>query len=964
MRTAILILFLQILSYQTFGQYFSTGEDPAGLRWRQIVTENFQLIYPETYEDQAQKLGHYFEKVYEFGSATMEHRPRKISVIFHTHTVRSNGLVGWAPRRVEIFTPPHQDNYAQDWLQQLVLHEFRHVVQVDKIHSQLPEILKGLFGEQLSALITGVYLPFWFIEGDAVISETALSHSGRGRLPSFLMEHKAQVVEKGVFSYDKAYNGSYKDFVPDHYKLGYYLTGEIRARYGPGIWNYSLNLLSRNPFSINPVNRILRDYSGLNQEVMYQSVFDSLHKVWKQKDEKFTPEVFRFIKSSEESYVSYQYNHILPSGDRITLRTSHESIPRFVRIDPQGTEKTVVTPGQIFDESVGYRNNLVVWSEYIPDARWSHSGRSKIRLFDVSSSKEFSFYPEFKCFAPAISPDEHNIAVVESNFENQYYLSVYNAITGALVRRYQTPDNNYLFSPVWIDHQEIIAVVLTHTGKSLARINPFTGTMEFLDDGTLKEIKQLRYHQDEVYFISGYSGTDDLYRMNLKSRKIERIAKGRFGLGYPAVNDKGNEWIISDYTSNGYRLVSLESCDIKAESLQNIDEGTYELAEIMAAQEPGIVDFRETDTTTFISKRYYKGLNLFNFHSRAPMVLDVNTYDVKPGISILSQNKLGTATTSAGYKRNTSEKSGQYYAEFEYRGFYPVFAVEAQTGKRSDEYFQVINYVNQAGEVVRRDTTLKRFSWNESNLSLNTSVPLNLTSGAYFRLLQPEVRLDYTHYEHNSTTPENFNRGNLQTFLYRLYYHQLLRQAYRDMMPDWGIVTDFSYRHGPWGDINPGDLMAAQVRGYIPGFMKNHGISIYNGLQKRNNGSKYGFSNAIRFPRGYHSMNNNQMVSLSADYRLPLFYPDWNLGRWVYLRRVKATLFGDYAWLTGDVFNNSREVVGSFQKNLFSAGVDLTADVNFLRIYAPANWGVRSVFVPEFNNFTFEMLFSIDFTSF
>lgn len=964
MRKIILILFIQVISFYSRSQYFSTGEDPARLRWRQIITGNFQLIYPESYEEQAQKLGHYLEKVYEYGSETMGHRPRKISVIFHTHTVRSNGLVGWAPRRVEIFTPPHQDNYAQDWLQQLAIHEFRHVVQVDKIHSQLPEILKALFGEQLSALVTGAYLPFWFLEGDAVISETALSHTGRGRLPSFLMEHKAQVVEKGVFSYDKAYNGSYKDFVPDHYKLGYYLTGEVRARYGTGIWNYALNLISRNPFAISPVNRILRDYSGMNQEGMYHSVFDSLQKVWTNRDDMFNPEDFRIIKSSDKLYVSYQYNHILPSGDIITLHTSHESIPQFVVIDSHGNEKPVITPGQIFDESVGYRNNLVVWSEFIPDARWSHSGRSKIRLFDVNTKKEFSFFPEFKCFAPAISPDEHNIAVVETNFENQYYLSVYSATTGTLVKRYQTPGNNYLFSPVWRDQQEIIAVALTHTGKSLVSINPFTGTMERLDDGTLKEIKQVRLHQDTVYFISGYSGTDDLYRMDMSTRKIERIARGRFGLGYPAINSSGSELVLSDYTANGYRLVSLESGKKITENFQSVDKGEYELAEILAAQEPGIIDFSEIDTTAFISKRYYKGLNLFNFHSRAPLVFDVNTYDMKPGFSILSQNKLGTATTSAGYRRNTSEKTGQYFAEFEYRGFYPVFSLEVNTGKRASEYMEVTNYVNQAGEVIRRDTTLKRFSWNESNMNLNVSIPLNLTSGAYYRFIQPEVRLGYTLYEHNSTTPQNFNRGSLQTAVYRLYYHQLKRQAYRDVLPDWGFVTDISYRHGPWGELNPGDLAAAQVRGYIPGILKNHGISLYTGLQQRNNGGKYGFSDAIRFPRGYHSMRNNQMISLSADYRLPLLYPDWNLGRWVYFRRLKAAFFGDYAWLSGDVFNNSREVVGNFQKNLFSAGVDLTADVNFLRIYAPANWGVRSVFVPELNNFTVEMLFSIDFTSF
>ena len=56
----------------------------------------------------------------------------------HTRTAQSNGLVAWAPKRIELFTTPHQQIYSQDWLEQLALHEFRHLVQLDKIQSELP----------------------------------------------------------------------------------------------------------------------------------------------------------------------------------------------------------------------------------------------------------------------------------------------------------------------------------------------------------------------------------------------------------------------------------------------------------------------------------------------------------------------------------------------------------------------------------------------------------------------------------------------------------------------------------------------------------------------------------------------------------------------------------------------------------------------------------------------------------
>src|SRR5690606_4510930 len=105
----------------------------------------------------------------------------KFPVVLHTQTIQSNGLVAWAPRRAEFYTTPHQAIYPQEWLEQLALHEFRHMVQIDNVDSQLPRWFRAILGQQAAALVFGAYLPWWLIEGDAVVMETALSRYGRGR---------------------------------------------------------------------------------------------------------------------------------------------------------------------------------------------------------------------------------------------------------------------------------------------------------------------------------------------------------------------------------------------------------------------------------------------------------------------------------------------------------------------------------------------------------------------------------------------------------------------------------------------------------------------------------------------------------------------------------------------------------------------------------------------------------------
>lgn len=965
----ITLIFL-LVSATAKSQYFTTGEDPASLKWRQILTPDFQLIYPEEFEVKAQEMAHYFEKVYEYGSVTLHHKPKKISVIFHTRTIQSNGLVGWAPKRIEIFTPPLQDIYAQDWLQQLVLHEFRHVVQLDKISSEVPLIVKALLGEQGVALITGLYLPFWFIEGDAVISETALSNSGRGRLPSFLMEHKAQVVEKGIFSFDKAYNGSYRDFVPDHYKLGYLLTGESRAKYGSDLWNNVIDRLSRKPWSVNPVNHSLKLQTGLNQEKLYNMLFDSLKNVWSDEDRKYTPEDYKVLTPPAKVYSEYRYNHVLESGEIISLKSGYNQTPRFVMLDKNGKEKTIYIPGDIFEESVGYTNKLITWSENVPDVRWNHSGKSLIRIFNTGNGELNTLIPDYKCFAPAISPDEHNVAVVETDFENHYYLSVYNLLTGALVKRVQTPDNNYLFSPVWKDTVSIYLIILTTRGKRLAEINPFTGDLKWLaKDDDLGELKQLCLTGDRLYFISSFSAKNELYSYHTGTGEIKREVKARFGVEYPSFSSDQNFLVLSDFTANGFRLIKMEKQKIHPSPINEVTKGIYRLAETLSAQEPGRVDFGVKDTISYSSIPFKKARDIFNFHSWAPFSLDIDSYELKPGISFASQNKLGTSVTTLGYKWNSPEKTGKYYMNYEYSGWYPIITAEANTGKRSSYYSQITIVKNQAGVITKRDTALKRFSWDQTGFSLDSRIPLDLTKGKYKRLLQPEVKYDFMSYNHRLSTPEKFVRGTIQSFVYRIYYHQLLRKAYRDIQPEWGWLADVSYRHSPTGDHRLGNMFSTQLKCYWPGILNNHGIMTYLGIQKRTTG-EYSFSDVIDIPIGWKSTNSNSLVTASMRYSLPLFYPDLNFGKFIYIRRIRTSLFYDYGWLKGNKYSNNT-VSGTFHHGMTSLGMDLTADSNFLRLYAPANFGIRVAYLPDIQKIYpgmqkiyLEFLFSVNFTSF
>lgn len=957
----LLLVFIGLLNFSK-AQYFQTGQDPASLKWRQINTENFQIIYPDYYEIQAQNLASIMEKVYIKGGQTLNYQPKKISIILHTQTVKSNGLVAWAPKRSEFYTIPHQGIYSQNWIEQLAIHEFRHVVQIDKVNSELPKIIKILLGEQGTALVFGGYLPWWFIEGDAVISETALSNSGRGRFPSFLMEHKALAVEKGNYKYDKAYNGSYKNYVPDHYQLGYYLVGKSREKYGAGLWNSVINRVGTRPFSLNPVNKVLKEKTGLNKVQLYNSVFENLKNEWIKEDKNFRTADIEIISPENNTYSEYRYNHWLNDSTLISYKTALNGIPSFVEINSEGKEKRIKIPGIIFNESVNYRGEWIVWSEQIPDARWQHSGKSCIRLLNIETKQKQTVYPEFTAFAPSVSPDKSQIVVVESNFSSEHFISVYQISDGKLLYRFQTENNNYFFSPEWLTGKEIVFVVLTQEGKRLAKINTETNQYEILLDKDLGEIKNLRLIDNDIFFVSSYSGKNSLYKLNLEDKSVHQVYESRFGIESPAFSPNGKNLIVSDYTADGFRLIKLKTDQLNEQKINNNEKSKYALAEELTKQEPGVINFSSSDIIQYESKKYSKVKHLLNFHSWAPAVVDADSYEITPGVSVVSQNKLGTAMLNLGYKWNVTEKTGSFYGKYTFKGWYPVFDFEISSGKSASQFAQIEQTKNSSGQVVKQDTVLKRFTWMETDFGADVRVPLDFSRGKFNRFLQPEVKYDFTRYSHNKSTPEKFFEGSFQSFTYRVYFQQLLRKSSQDVYPNFGFVFDGLYRHSPFGETDLGSLVLGQSNLFLPGIKQNHGIRLYGGAQNKSYAGSISFSDAIRYPRGWGKINTNYIYSFASDYKLPVFYPEWSLGSLVYLQRVNASLFADYAYLNANIYKDGK-VMDTFNKAISSFGIELIGNTNFLRFYAPVEIGFRTSYLPEMQNFYFDFLFSIDFNS-
>jgi len=970
----VVILFF-FFTINVNAQFFTNGEDPGSVCWKEINTHDFQIIFPEEYKEKALRLSYVLEKVYDYGYRTLNHQPKKISVILHARTSISNGNVGWAPRRMEFFMTPDPSGYSQKWMDQLAIHEFRHTVQIGKIESELPKILPALFGEQITAAIVGVYLPFWFLEGDAVSTETALSKAGRGRTPYFLMEMKAQVVEKGLYSYDKAVLGSYRDHVPNRYHFGYWMVAGLRSKYGTGIWKSVNDRVARHPFSMNPMNSSLKKTTGMKKEQLYKKLFLENRGKWETQIDTI-PHIPGYVfPVNKNSYTDYRVISAISDTSVIALKKSRNDIDRIVKISPSH-EEILFTPGVMAEESVSASKNILMWVEQRHNLRWTLAHKTVVVLYDTMTKKKREFHFKSMIASPVISPDHRVFAAVETEKTGQFSLSVFNFKTGKRITRIHTPDNIYFFTPAWdVSSQKLYFIGLSQNGKFLASVNSDGTSMTKLTRPTFDDLKSLRYFNDKIYYISSATGIDNVFCYNTTTHSNHQITSVIYGADDPFFS--GNSLFFSSYTANGYTIEKMNLSDGINRNLKNIPSARYALADKLASQEDTVFTFSDTVKANYPVKSYHKAAHMFNFHSWGVPYINAYDYEVKPGVMFSSQNVLGSASTQIGYEYDPDNKTGKYTTEFKYTGLFPVIDTKLSYGKDNQISGAIIDSVNSVSNMLlTRDTVYNNYSYNYLNWKLNVSIPLHFSNGKYSQLLQPIIQYDYKkNFYNDNNVPYyiiikdiNHSSSNKDTtYYYKDYYHSLsfylyfnniIKQSELDIVPRWGQTVSFVYRHKLGGGIKVGTLAAVESYLYFPGILKNQGIRIYNGYQTKEDNASLNFSDEVNFPRGISSYNYSKknLYTLKIDYITPLCYPDLSIGKLFYMKRLRANFFYDFSR-----FQRSY-ITPIVTQNLKSAGMEIIADGNFFRLLPmPVSIGFRTIYLPETSSFRIDALMSVNF---
>jgi hypothetical protein len=910
----LLFLFV-ILCYSSNAQYVDYGEDPARLKWLQIKTRHYEIIYPAGNEERAHLYANILESVYPHVRNTMSaKRSSVVPVILHPYNVGANGMVSWAPKRMELLPSPNFDSRFQIPEFSLITHESRHVVQMEKQNQGIFRPFRFIFGEQVAG-ISSLLVPQWLLEGEAVVAETALSSSGRGRLATFLMPYRAQIATGKNFSLDKWYLGSYKDFTHDFYALGYAMSSYARLNYGADVWDRVLDDMTKVLF--HPV--ALKKTTGLTPVKLFDSTFTDLQKEWDLLIPQ-NPDKLTFISPQKtKQYTSYKYPMEF-EGHVIVLKTSISDIPSIVSIDSAGKERRLTYVGGI-NSKLTQDDGFVYWTEHIPGIRWEHENYSVVKQLNIKTKAVKIITKKSRYFTPAISSGK--IAVFEHEPDGQNNIVLMD-LSGGKLKSYPVI-LNLLVQDMVADDKGKIFTTLTGRGNTIFKLDLNTSGWEGILSYKRTNIESLRMHGSKLIFESGYNGVNNIYSFDTLYFSVNRLTNSMFGAFAGTFSSDGKKLYLSDYSANGHRIASIETKQLNEEPVSFKDLYKYKSAEGIYAQENFDIDEDMlSDNTKYESKPYKKAAHLFNVHSWFPAFVDVNEIvetnsfdykDINPGILLLSQNRLNTLTSQVSYYYDLDKKANHGFLSLKYSGWFPVFQFKLNVGGQSDYLFYNDKYGPKPDD---SETRVKA--------DISMYFPINFTNNHYIHKLQPFVSYNYVN-DRFFVTKQNYRYFNVGTTYSR--YRSL---SHRDLYPKFGWQFLLNYVGHP--DVKAGELYIARLNLYLPGLFRNHSLRVGSSYQYQSvNDDEYSFPEVfVDVARNcYYYTSSKNLHTIRGDYSLPIAYPDFKIGSLAYLSRIRGNLF--YNLTNSEIlFQDEKNNVFYNWLQQYSYGAEVMLDMNFLRL--------------------------------
>lgn len=694
-KLALITLSLTLFATTARAQFYLTGDDPARARWNHVETENFKIIYPQGLDSLARVYGRELEMWRTPVGQSIHYLPGeytrgKMPVVLHPFNSNSNGSVAWAPHRVDLYTQPDAYPFMPlSWDRMLAIHESRHVAQMQFGLTGALRPFGWFFGEMINGGASGLYGHFSWLEGDAVIAETALTNSGRGRTADFLNYFRISFDQGEMRNFSRWSHESQTRYIPDKYALGYLMLSGFRYWYDDrDFMGNSFEHYARMPLDITNFYETRR-VAGKMLRHAFAEVADSMAVHWKAElDERAPFMPMEQVTGTKRGFTQYSGLTEM-GGDIYAIRKSMYRSPQLVRIDASGKERAL---RQFSAVSGGLRSDgeRLWWSETVDGPRWDMENRSSLRYIR-SRRHPVSLTRKGRFFNPSPNADGTKVISAEYADMGGTMISIVDVDTRERLS-IRMPDSLQVTEAAWLGEDRIFAIAISDSGSGLYELGDAAGKSGWRTVLAPQPIimADLSSRDGELMFTSDRTGEHELYSLDPDSGTVRQITNIRYGAKWFRYSGDG-EWLY--YAAPQLKGTPVFRTAVDSLPVKTVDfsqRHAYFIADRLSEQEKeyGVSPLDEDSVSFSEVRRWRKLPHLFNIHSWAPLYIDVDavmnqsvdriTQAAAPGAMILMQNKLSTMVTQLSYAahRDPSEKDRWHnsgHIKMTYTGWYPVF---------------------------------------------------------------------------------------------------------------------------------------------------------------------------------------------------------------------------------------------------------------------------------------------------
>ena len=957
-RYIVVVCALLACAYTASAQYYSWGADPTYMRWNKLKGDKIDIIYPDTARTIGYKMMCYTKAIQPHVGFGFNHGPMKIPFVIHPENFSSNGLVMWLPKRVEILSSPATSGYSMPWLKQLAAHEYRHAVQYNNLNRGFVRVFSYILGEQ-SSTIGLLFMPLWAMEGDAVLSETSMSSFGRALQPSFTMHYRALGdFSKGKRNLDKWYCGSYREFIPDHYKLGYQITAYANTKYDENIWNKIVRYAVRNPYVIFTTPVAMKRYYKTTTNNLLRETFADLNNHWNSlppRENSATILSKSKTKTKAKGYTQYRYPQLYGEDKILSLYETLDSPTAFVLTDIEsGRNRHITHTGHISSRPSEIVGNKVWWTEYRRSTLFAERINSKLCYMDLERGRTRTINRLRRTLYPT-PVSEKELAWVEY-FPN----GEYNIVRGnpkprgkEEYLRVRVPSDIEIHGLAYDNYTRALYFIATDdSGMWIGRVGK-NRELEHITQGAYITISDLRAKDGVLYFGSIESGYDEVHCYDLRTAKEMRISTSKYG-SFSPMPTKNGEVLMTTYDRYGYHLSAQRfnsdtlpkiSYSRLPQNIVNPKRKMWSTINLDTVRFAGVDSMHRAaakSKTKLRNRRYSGAGHLFNIHSWAPVsynpftLAEEGALDFNLGVTVMSQNLLSTADGFATWGWNAKE-GHVFSGSFRYYGLGLNLSLHATYGGTQQLYsaytyrydpikqnYRLILPGAKEEYITNPITGEKELLLNEEphlgkyyNIGVAASLPLYFQAGYHTRYAQFTARYDYSNGLVAKLKNINFDiadgsvsnlakigyKEGLHLLQFGFGYQDVVQLAHKDFLPKWGQVLSLNYALNP-ADNNFSHLVSVYGKAYFPGVAKHHSLSIagvyqtsIGGFHQENALSNLAFHSGRLVPRGFYTseISNDNYVATSFNYALPIWYPEGGIDSIIYFKRIRLNLGFDYA---------------------------------------------------------------------